>query len=466
MAPVYKNFIYNEKHGFIFAYVPKVACTNWKSLLRYMAGHEDWLDNKLAHDKERGGLRYLDLETADAALLNNPTIKKYAMVRDPYSRILSAYLNKVENHLPVKPDGEHFDKVVRDIDAFRRNNLDNEKYPEISLEVFLLWLRDSGSWFIHDEHWAPQVTLLHQPGVKFDIMGRFESLTADSSRILKAMGCDKSFPSQKDVKFAPTDAKDKVDRYFTPACYRLVNQIYAQDFKYLSYNVYSEGEVKIKDRKPDELQSLKIIKDLGFPITTVIDVGVQFKTEALAQVFPGKTHILIGPVNEHMERLKKYYDAKGVDAKVAPVAAAEFDGEIKINVASVVSEQAGEGRDGARVVPARKIDTLVEEFGAKGPFLLKIDVDGAETRVLEGAKKTLEQAVIVIVEAQVRNFFERSKPLIEAGFELMDVVDLCYYNNRLSQFDLIFAKKKILVDRGLDLVSRRFDPNLWFKLNV
>ena len=48
MPPTYRNFIYNAERGFVFAYVPKVACTNWKSLLRYMAGHDDWLDNKLS----------------------------------------------------------------------------------------------------------------------------------------------------------------------------------------------------------------------------------------------------------------------------------------------------------------------------------------------------------------------------------------------------------------------------------
>ncbi len=102
MAKDYSNFIYDKTGGFIFAYVPKVACTNWKSLLRYMAGQADWLDSKLVHDKAGGGLHYLDLNGGDVDLLSDPGIPKYTMVRDPYSRVLSAYLNKVESRLPLK----------------------------------------------------------------------------------------------------------------------------------------------------------------------------------------------------------------------------------------------------------------------------------------------------------------------------------------------------------------------------
>lgn len=240
MTIIYKNFIYMEDRGFIFAYVPKVACTNWKSLLRYMSGKEDWLDNKLAHDKALGGLRYLDLNGEDAEILLDPSIRKYAMVRDPFSRILSAYLNKVEFLLPPKPatEGEdHFCKVVREIDIFRRDVLGQAHSPEITFEVFLLWLRDSGSWFTKDEHWAPQVTLLRQPDVAFDIVGRFENLSEDATRILAAMGCDQAFPTPKDVKFAPTQATEKMKNYYSDAERSLVEDLFAEDLDVFGYSM-------------------------------------------------------------------------------------------------------------------------------------------------------------------------------------------------------------------------------------
>jgi hypothetical protein len=238
MAPVYMNFIYNEERDFIFAYVPKVACTNWKSLLRYMAGHENWLDNKLAHDEVNSGLKYLDLKTDDAQLLRSPIVKKFTMVRNPYSRVLSAYLNKVELHLPPRhqTEGEdHFYKVVRSIDKFRREKLDVSAFPKINFEVFLLWLRDSGSLFVNDEHWALQTVLLGYPDVKYSFIGRFENLDTDAVHILQEMSCDKGFPTQKDVRFPPTNAKSQFDLYFNGTCYELVNQVFHKDFIALNY---------------------------------------------------------------------------------------------------------------------------------------------------------------------------------------------------------------------------------------
>lgn len=238
MTVPFKNFIYNEERKFIFAYVPKVACTNWKSLLRFMAGESDWLDKTRAHGKIDAGLRYLDLTSPEKNLLDDLTISKFAMVRNPYSRILSAYLDKVERRLPLGPESEHedhFTKITRNIEAFRTSTLDIEKYPQVDLEVFLLWIRDSTSWIRRDEHWATQSELLHQPDTKFDLLARFETLALDAPRILDAMRCDQRFPTQEDIKFAPTSATSKLNRYITPACKSLVETVFDADFVNFKY---------------------------------------------------------------------------------------------------------------------------------------------------------------------------------------------------------------------------------------
>ena len=237
----YKTFIYDEARNFIFVYVPKVSCTNWKSILRYLAGFDNYLDSRLAHDKQNGGLRYLELNGPDApdwGVVKDASVPKYAFVRDPYARVLSAYLNKVESRLPLPEEAEgeeYFLTVTRDIDRFRREALDVARYPQIDLTVFLKWLEDGTSRYVGDEHWQKQVVLLRWKKVEYDFVGRFENLAEEAPVLLEKMGCDIPFPSQKDVKFPPTNAVSKIDRYYTPESFALVSKLYAEDFDALGY---------------------------------------------------------------------------------------------------------------------------------------------------------------------------------------------------------------------------------------
>lgn len=233
-----KNFIFDDGKRFIFAFVPKVACTNWKSILRYMAGHKDYLDNRLAHDRKNGGLHYLDLSGPELDLVMDPGVPKYSFIRNPYSRALSAYLNKVESRierLEVDDEADHFLKVAREIDSFRKAKMDTDRHPVIDFQVFLQFLLTSGHYFRNDEHWVSQTSLLGWPHVTFDFIGRFENMGPDSAEILARMGCDIGFPSQKEVNFPATGAANRLVAYLTPDCARLVEELYAADFDNFDY---------------------------------------------------------------------------------------------------------------------------------------------------------------------------------------------------------------------------------------
>lgn len=230
----FNNLIFNEERSFVFAYLPKVACTNWKCLLRRASGAEDWLDTALAHDPTKSGLRYVDpgLED-DRNLLASSAVAKYTMVRNPYTRILSAYLNKIESRKSRKirkRDG-FFDSLFFEVDTWRTS----QGIRELDFGAFLRWLQQSESSLARNEHFAPQTDLLRSDTISYDLIGRFEAIERDSSVLLRAMGMDVRFPSQEDVRFPATRAETKLQAHYGDAEREIVADLYASDFLTLGY---------------------------------------------------------------------------------------------------------------------------------------------------------------------------------------------------------------------------------------
>lgn len=233
------NFIYNAQQGFVFAYVPKVACSNWKCVLRYLEGHDDYLNTKMAHDKSINGLTYLMDEDDPWAILGDPGIKKITFVRNPFSRCLSAYLNKIEFNLPKLDSDFSVEQIflfaTSKVEEFRCHSLGNDKFPKVTLEVFLRWLDEGPKWLTQNEHWKSQSELTLADQVSYDFVGRFENLQEDASQAMKMMGCDIEFPSQKDINFAPTSASSRLQEYYDEASEALVTRLFAPDFNHFGY---------------------------------------------------------------------------------------------------------------------------------------------------------------------------------------------------------------------------------------
>src|SRR5690606_13984351 len=134
---------------------------------------------------------------------------------------------------------------------------------------------------------------------------------------------------------------------------------------------------------------------LGVTFRTVIDVGVAYGTPGLYRAVKGAQLYLVEPVPACAPILAKYERTLG--ARTFNVAAGAVDGTTRFNVHSDVSGSSAfdqwEGRrlDGETVeVPVRRLDSIIDQPIAR-PCLLKIDTQGAEMLVLEGAAGILDQ---------------------------------------------------------------------------
>jgi FkbM family methyltransferase len=212
-------------------------------------------------------------------------------------------------------------------------------------------------------------------------------------------------------------------------------------------------------RKPSKLQTIKTLLSAGIPINSVIDVGMLNDTYELRTLLSAKNQLLVEPINEWNKRLTDNYKSSGVNFKIVNVAASDFDGKMNMRTSTVVEGKditharltsSDQGSD-LREVTVRKLDTLCAEHSSflPSPHLLKIDVDGVEVNIIKGATEVLKSTSVVIIEAGVHNFVERSQLMIDRGFCLFDLSDICYYDGWLKQVDMTFVRKEFY---------RRFDP--------
>lgn len=240
---LFEYSIWLEKQQAIFVYVPKIACTTWKSLCRFLDGKEDWRNSRGVHNKQNNQLTFLSDILEKEQILKDKNIKKYTFVRNPYSRALSAYKNKIEPFTDIEKGTDfeilsahqYYFKVYTEIESFIETNLPTE--TGVNFFGFLSWLHLSKSHRIKDRHWLPQTQITQPNIVDYDFIGYFEQLEQDGGYVLKQLGSDLPFPSKNALRYPRTDANSYLNQYYTSREIELVKQIYLDDFNNFNYDI-------------------------------------------------------------------------------------------------------------------------------------------------------------------------------------------------------------------------------------
>jgi FkbM family methyltransferase len=200
-------------------------------------------------------------------------------------------------------------------------------------------------------------------------------------------------------------------------------------------------------------RALERLPVLGLSPRTVVDVGAAYGewSELAGRVFPDAQLILVEPLSEFAPFLEAAA-RRLANATMVPAAAGRESGSGVLHVhrdlvgtsLRTESDLAAVARD----VTVLTIDGLVAEHSAEGPFVLKLDVQGAELDVLTGASATLAETELVQLETLLFPFYDGAPELAdvvafmrEAGFVVYDVVDLGYrpLDGALAQVDLLFV---------------------------
>ncbi|XP_036957935.1 carbohydrate sulfotransferase 12-like [Acanthopagrus latus] len=204
------HLIVDDTHQIIYCFVPKVACTNWKrvmvvlsqSLISPSSGKPytdpeaippDIVHNSTLHLTFAKFWRHYGSLSRHLMALKLQHYTKFLFVRDPFVRLISAFRNKFG-----RPN-EDFYRQFGSVMVRRYGNVSGS-LPETAAEAFKAGVKPTFQQFItylldpeteresvFNEHWRQVYRLCHPCQVKYDFIGRLETLKSDAEQLLKLL---------------------------------------------------------------------------------------------------------------------------------------------------------------------------------------------------------------------------------------------------------------------------------------
>jgi FkbM family methyltransferase len=232
-------------------------------------------------------------------------------------------------------------------------------------------------------------------------------------------------------------------------------------------------------RQPTNTASLNLLKTLlKVKIDFVIDVGVQYSTPFLMSELPEAFHYLIEPVQLYHESIITNYSKSFISHELIKAAASDYEGVLNQHLQSLdgsgkithsqLLPEVVTSLDGLVEIVKTPVITLDTAFANLQNYIVKIDVDGIEEKIIEGGTRTVSNALVVFLESPVSKLSSRVRLLESLGMRLFDITDICYYHNQLQQVDLVFVNNRV-VSSDLDFHPfKKFesiDWTAWTKLS-
>jgi hypothetical protein len=209
--------------SFLYFEIPKAGCSSIKRTLQLLELPSLTVLQANVHDKAVSPLEGpLSSGMSFAEIFQSQRLFRFALVRNPYCRALSCYLDKIVAESTERQWHQHL--------------LGFEQEEPISFRKFLLAIHqiDDRS---RDMHWRSQAGLINDRRIHYHYLGAFEHFRRDLSYALEQIGCDQAAEMLQDVRAHRTDAAGRLQEFFGDAELTLVQQIYRVDFLRYGYSL-------------------------------------------------------------------------------------------------------------------------------------------------------------------------------------------------------------------------------------
>ena len=240
----------SPENKYIYLEVPKAACTRIKYIIHGLeklppirASFNRLPETRLymfIHDRERfqlPSLITLPKDVAESALRDNQYFR-FTFVRNPYSRLISAWKNKIYF---IEPGLENTYLSI------------NKAFPQhvdgkfINFEGFIRYLSEYEDVSTCNPHYRLQTKLTFVDAIQYDYIGKVEEFSEGMNVFEESIGVH----GIENIGGSPANESDKGDwrSHYTGQLARLVYELYEDDFKQFGYEKDSWKGGKIAEEK-------------------------------------------------------------------------------------------------------------------------------------------------------------------------------------------------------------------------
>ncbi|KAF4070924.1 hypothetical protein AMELA_G00279110 [Ameiurus melas] len=229
-----QHILVNEKHRFLYCYVPKVACSNWKRVLKVLSGALTDIHVQVKMD-HHADLLFLSDFSPEEIRHRLSHYFKFMFVREPMARLLSAYRNKF-GEIKAYQHKYGAEIIRRYRKGYSKNNL-KVAGDDVTFAEFVRYLLDEDPERMN-EHWMPIYNLCQPCAVQYNFIGSYERLESDAAYVLERIGAPQhvQFP-ERQAWYKPV-TKETLHYYLCTVPQKLLRELlpkYILDFSLFGY---------------------------------------------------------------------------------------------------------------------------------------------------------------------------------------------------------------------------------------
>lgn len=214
------------QYNYLYTETPKGACSTIKTTLQKMELNDPDLyrdEFEDIHDRNHSPLLMPSQIGNLDTFFEGKRLYKFCFSRNPFSRLLSSYMDKIVTNKPEK-------KPVLQALGKDTSNLDQE----VTFEEFVSLVYDQDILGMNP-HWRTQFYQTFQENIEYDFIGKVENLGEDLKTVLSKINPNyQSFLSNE--RRHATGSNNLLEQYYTPQLIKQVQEKFEKDFKYFGYS--------------------------------------------------------------------------------------------------------------------------------------------------------------------------------------------------------------------------------------